>query len=86
MNPLSAVDKSILSVLDETGGFTTRQVAQKVDPDGYRRNARIRAGTFRSFLMRLKKKNLVACLDEGKPVCWVRTSVGTAVYQEASNK
>lgn len=69
-------EREILEALNESGGFTTGQVARHVTMFGS--NARQHIGAVRSWLMGLKKRGLVDFLDDQKPVCWIRTATGSA--------
>ena len=74
----------ILSALDEHSGLLTRSVAQHVSL--FSDNARMRSGAVRSWLNIMKKRGWVEFLDDQKPVCWKRTAVGTAAFNEVTQK
>jgi hypothetical protein len=80
LNEITRRYVKILNVLSEDGGFTTGEVAKRIQPFGT--NARMHSGATRSWLNSLKIMGFVAHLDDRKPVCWVRTRDGTA-YMEA---
>jgi hypothetical protein len=72
---LTEVDRKILAALDERGGSLTGDVAAAARPWG--RDRRVESAWTRERLVDLKKRGLVAELDDQKPVCWLRTAAGT---------
>lgn len=71
----------VLKALDEDGGFLTGEVAARLSLVGYD-NGHQRGAAVRSWLIGLRSRGLVAELDDKKPVCWIRTSAGTAALNQ----
>jgi hypothetical protein len=67
---------SLLSALDEVGGYTTGRAASRAHIK-FGHNARTSSAFARRVLLRLQARGLVTTLDGAKPVCWVRTWLGT---------
>jgi hypothetical protein len=67
----------ILSALNEVGGSTTGRVASRAHIY-FGPNARTSSAYVRMMLLRLHARGFVTTLDDAKPVCWVRTRLGTA--------
>ncbi len=72
---MSKYDHKILAALDTFGGYTTSDVAAKVQPQ-FGSNKRQHSGAVRLWLVDLERRGLVRKLDDQKPVCWVKTSEG----------
>ena len=70
-----AIYEQILGILDETGGFTTSEVARRLPQFGS--NKHQHSGAVRSWLLQLYARGLVDYLDNQRPVCWKRTARGT---------
>ena len=68
----------ILNFLDESGGFLTKYVGEKVWPQF---PARSRSQAARMHLLALERMGLVSKMDNDKPICWVRTRSGTEAAQ-----
>ncbi|WP_175693959.1 hypothetical protein [Burkholderia ambifaria] len=71
MSDLTEYDRKILAVLDTDGGFTTTEVARRVEPT-FGGSRHTHAGAIRSWLVQLERRGLVKRLDDEKPVCWVK--------------
>lgn len=70
---LTDYHRKILAQLDTRGGFTTGQVAERVEPM-FGHNRRTHSGAVRAWLSELKAAGLVREMDDRKPVCWVKTA------------
>lgn len=75
---VTAADCLILHMLDETGGYLTRRVAELTVGAGRRNTASVGQD-----LQRLAICGLVEPLDGGSPVCWRRTPAGTRMLARA---
>lgn len=76
-NKLYRHETEVLRVLDEDGGFLTKDVAARLSLVGYE-SGHQRSGAVRAWLLDLRSRGFVVELDDQKPVCWKRTPAGTA--------
>lgn len=79
---LSDGQLSILRVLDEQGGFTTRLISKTADTTYVRGFPRQRSAAIRSWLIEMRREGLVDLLDCIKPDAWIRTPAGTEALRE----
>jgi hypothetical protein len=74
---LDNIDRKILEVLAEDGGFVALAVARRANlMSGC--NGRQQSGAAQSWLKSLEGRGFVAKMDDLKPICWIRTPAGTA--------
>jgi hypothetical protein len=81
---MNEYDQKILAVLDTMGGFTTAQVAVKMQQQ-FGGNKRQHSSAVRSWMVDLERRGLVRKLDDQKPDCWVKTSEGEEALTAACN-
>lgn len=63
--------QKVLAQLDTDGGFTTGQVADRINPM-FGHSRRTHSSAVRTWLLELKAAGFVREMDEQKPVCWVK--------------
>lgn len=79
---IDSVERDILAALSESTGWGIREMRECCPPTcGPRAHWSQWAS---SRLRRLEKAGLVARMDGGKPIAWVRTAAGTAAVAEAA--
>lgn len=69
MNALTIHEIKVLKVLDGLGGYTTGEIARRVD-FRFGHNARTHSARVRQILLGLQKTGLVTPIDDQKPVVW----------------
>lgn len=69
--------KAILDLLGDGGGFTTGDIASRVNPD-YGSNTRQQSAYIRSVLLEMLDEGLVQEMDDEKPVVWIRAKAKDA--------
>jgi len=67
---------AILQALDGPGALMAGQIAKKIDPIRYGRDARTLSSATRSHLNKLCVAGFVEPMDDEKPSCWQRTTAG----------
>lgn len=78
---------AILRALDESGGFTIRDISRNTSQWRYCNfNMHARSGAIKSELIDMSKRGLVARLDDLKPVAWVRTAAGTKALESLNGQ
>jgi hypothetical protein len=80
-----AHDKKILEAVYEDGGSTALQISDRcgLPASG---NGRMRSGAMRSWLSLLERRGLVRKMDDMKPICWIRTTAGSATFTNGDGK
>lgn len=71
--PLAEFETAILKVLDGQGGYTTGQVAERIDYQ-FGHNRRVHSAAVRTLLVGLEKRGVIKRLDDQKPDCWVKAT------------
>ncbi|MCK8652985.1 Lrp/AsnC family transcriptional regulator [Ralstonia insidiosa] len=69
--PLAEFETAILKVLDGPGGYTTGQVAERIDYQ-FGHNRRVHSAAVRTLLLGLERQGVIKRLDDQKPDCWVK--------------
>lgn len=69
--PLAEFEAAILKVLVGPGGYTTGQVAERIDYQ-FGHNRRVHSAAVRTLLVGMEKRGVVKRLEGQKPDCWVR--------------
>jgi hypothetical protein len=78
---LREVERKILGVLDEVGGFVVKDIRKRAKIC-FGSNAHQESGAIRAWLMDLHRAGLVEQIDEQKPAAWRRTAAGTAALND----
>jgi len=76
---LTEYEQRTLATLDTDGGFTTGDVAKRVQPM-FGHSMRTHSAAVRQWLLGLERRGLVKRLDDEKPVCWVKVNAGTIAW------
>lgn len=71
--PLAEFETAILNVLDGQGGYTTGQIAERIDFQ-FGHNRRVHSAAVRTLLLGLEKRGVISRLDDQKPDCWVKAT------------
>lgn len=82
---MNKYEMAILAALDERGGFTTGKIAKTFESP-FKRSVREHSSDVRSWLLDMRERGLVSPLDNEKPICWVRTSLGSATLRRLQRK
>jgi hypothetical protein len=77
---MSEYEVMILAALDERGAFRTGQIAKSF-ASPCNRSVREHSSDVRVWLLDMRERGLVKPLDREKPVCWVRTPLGSATLR-----
>ncbi|ENZ78080.1 MULTISPECIES: Lrp/AsnC family transcriptional regulator [Ralstonia] len=71
--PLAEFETAILNVLDGHGGYTTGQIAERIDFQ-FGHNRRVHSAAVRTLLLGLEKQGVIKRMDDQKPDCWVKAT------------
>lgn len=82
---MKSYEENILVALDERGGFTTGKVAKTFESP-FKRSVREHSSDVRSWLLDMRERGLVSPMDDQRPICWVRTSLGSATLRRLQRK